>query len=230
MCLRGTSCRCNARRSTSTRRWGRKSRGSGRATGIQKADDAELALAKLRSYLAREAAPDAVHALRYHGAVLSIPACSGIRARRPRVSLRSVTAPFRSFIDVFSSRPRTNGPSWVVAEDVQWVDPTSIDLVRRLIARSASERIMFLITHRDDYQGRIGFGAGEFDLSSCKSLHRTNASRWSHPLQVSRCRPAPDRQPDPRKNRWRAAVRRGVYAGRDRFPRRRAHLDDMTGP
>src|SRR5204863_82827 len=45
-----------------------------RVTGIQEADDAELALAKLRSYLAREA-PDVAHALSYYGAVLSIPAC-----------------------------------------------------------------------------------------------------------------------------------------------------------
>ena len=46
-----------------------------RATGIQETDDAELALAKLRSLLAREA-PDLAYALRYYGAILSIPACS----------------------------------------------------------------------------------------------------------------------------------------------------------
>ncbi len=32
------------------------------------------------------------------------------------------------------------------------MDPTSIDLVLRIIARCSSERVMILITHRDDYQ------------------------------------------------------------------------------
>ncbi len=50
-----------------------------RATGIQETDDADLALAKLRSLLAR-AATDVEQALRYYGAVLSIPALSPPRA------------------------------------------------------------------------------------------------------------------------------------------------------
>src|SRR3954470_4060317 len=62
-----------------------------RATGIQEADDAELAIAKLRSLLAR-ALPDVEHALRYYGALLSIPAFGeyepadlGSRSERERV-------------------------------------------------------------------------------------------------------------------------------------------------
>ena len=35
-----------------------------------------------------------------------------------------------------------------------------------------------------------------------------------------RYRVSPDHEPDRGKNRWRAALRRGVYAGRDRFPHR----------
>jgi class 3 adenylate cyclase/predicted ATPase/DNA-binding NarL/FixJ family response regulator len=120
-----------------------------RVTGIQETDDAELALAKLRSVLAREA-PDLAQALRYYGAVLSIPACSdyepvdlGSPVERDRA--------FQAFIDVLIAASRKR-PILMIAEDVQWVDPTSIDLVRRLMARCASERLMILITHRDDYQ------------------------------------------------------------------------------
>ena len=120
-----------------------------RVTGIQETDDAELALAKLRSVLARDA-PDLAQALRYYGAVLSIPACSdyepvdlGSPVERDRA--------FQAFIDVLIAASRKR-PILMIAEDVQWVDPTSTDLVRRLMARCASERIMILITHRDDYQ------------------------------------------------------------------------------
>src|SRR4029077_10355195 len=120
-----------------------------RVTGIQETDDAELALAKLRSLLAREA-PDLAYALRYYGAILSIPACSdyepvdlGSPFERDRA--------FQAFIDVLVAASRKR-PILIIAEDVQWVDPTSIDLVLRIIARCSSERVMILITHRDDYQ------------------------------------------------------------------------------
>ena len=120
-----------------------------RVTGIQEADDAELALAKLRSFLAREA-PDLTQALRYYGAILSIPACSdyepvdlGSPFERDRA--------FQALIDVLFAASRKR-PILIIAEDVQWVDPTSIDLVRRIMARCSSERVMILITHRDDYQ------------------------------------------------------------------------------
>jgi len=120
-----------------------------RVTGIQKADDAELALAKLRSYLAREA-PDVAHALSYYGAVLSIPACSEyepVDLGSPFVRDRALEV----FIDVLVAASHQR-PILVVAEDVQWMDPTSIDLVVRLPARCCGERVMILITHRDDYQ------------------------------------------------------------------------------
>lgn len=120
-----------------------------RVTGIQKTDDAELALAKLRSYLAREA-PGVSHALSYYGAVLSIPAF-------PEYEPVDLGSPFERdrafevFIDVLIDASR-NRPILVVAEDVQWVDPTSIELLARLPARCSGERVMILITHRDDHK------------------------------------------------------------------------------
>ncbi|QIG96233.1 AAA family ATPase [Bradyrhizobium sp. 6(2017)] len=120
-----------------------------RVTGIQEADDAELALAKLRSFLAREA-PNVTNALSYYGAVLSIPACSeyepvdlGSPFERDRA--------FQAFIDVLIAASRKR-PILIVAEDVQWIDPTTIELVGRITARCSGERVMILITHRDDYQ------------------------------------------------------------------------------
>ncbi|MCP1845175.1 class 3 adenylate cyclase/predicted ATPase/DNA-binding transcriptional ArsR family regulator [Bradyrhizobium sp. USDA 4524] len=120
-----------------------------RATGIQDTDDAQLALAKLRSLLAR-AVTDVEQALRYYGAVLSIPACPGYEpadlgspAERERA--------LQVFVDALLAASRKR-PILGIVEDVQWMDPTTIELLVRVIARCSSERIMVLITHRDDYR------------------------------------------------------------------------------
>ena len=42
-------------------------------------------------------------------------------------------------------------PILSIVEDVQWIDPTSIELLLRVMARCQSERVLILITHRDDY-------------------------------------------------------------------------------
>src|SRR3954454_8873814 len=120
-----------------------------RVRGSQEADDAELALAKLRAFFGREA-PNVAEALRYYGAVLSIPACSDYEPVDLGSPIERDRA-FEVFVDVLiaSSRKR---PILIVVEDVQWVDPTSIELMKRVAARCFAERIMMLITHRDNYR------------------------------------------------------------------------------
>ena len=120
-----------------------------RATGIQETDDPELALAKLRALLAR-AVPNVAHALRYYGAVLSIPACSDYEPADLGSPFERERA-LQVFVDVLIAASRRQ-PILVIVEDVQWVDPTSIELLVRAIAQRSGERVMMLITHRDDYQ------------------------------------------------------------------------------
>ena len=187
-----------------------------RVTGIQEADDAELALAKLRSFLAREA-PDLTQALRYYGAILSIPACSdyepvdlGSPFERDRA--------FQALIDVLFAASRKR-PILIIAEDVQWVDPTSIDLVRRIMARCSSERVMILITHRDDYQPDWLSGPAVRPIV----LQKLTPHECEQIVAaVAGCDVIPRRITSQIVERRRTAFRRGVYPGRDRFPRHRA--------
>jgi class 3 adenylate cyclase/predicted ATPase len=119
-----------------------------RATGIQETDDPELALAKLRSLLAR-GATDIEQALRYYGAVLSIPACAGYEPAdfgSPSERERG----FQVLVDVLVAASRKR-PILVIVEDIQWMDPTTIELLVRVVANCAGQRIMVLITHRDDF-------------------------------------------------------------------------------
>ena len=102
-----------------------------RVTGIQEADDAELALAKLRSFLAgaRHRCRACASLLR-SGAVDTRmlgyePADLGSPLERERA--------FQVFIDVLVAASRKR-PILVIVEDVQWMDPTTIELLVRVIA------------------------------------------------------------------------------------------------
>ena len=120
-----------------------------RATGIQEADDAEVALAKLRSLL-EDSVTDLGQALRYYGAALSIPACPGYEPADFGSPFERERA-FQVFVDALVAASRKQ-PILGIVEDVQWMDPTTIELLGRVIARCPGERIMVLITHRDDYK------------------------------------------------------------------------------
>src|SRR5262249_26187896 len=103
-----------------------------RATGIHETDDPLLSLAKLR-YLLSRAGFDVGPALPYYGSLLSIPACEGYEP----ADLRSPSERARAFqvlIEVLVAASRRK-PILFIVEDVQWIDPTSVDLLSRVVAR-----------------------------------------------------------------------------------------------
>ncbi|MGH6682058.1 MAG: ATP-binding protein, partial [Bradyrhizobium sp.] len=119
-----------------------------RAAGIHEGADAKLSMAKLRHLFARTV-PNIEDVLRYYGALLSIPAGDGYEPADLGSPFERKRA-FQVMTDVLVEASRKR-PILMVVEDVQWIDPTSIDLLKRVMARSPCERIMILITHRDDY-------------------------------------------------------------------------------
>jgi len=119
-----------------------------RATGIRKGDDVELMLSKLRVLLARAVA-DTADVVPYYGSLLSIPSFNGYEPAdlgSPRERERALQA----MVDVLIAGSRKR-PILMVVEDVQWIDPTSIELLQRIVARIRNERVLLLVTHRSDH-------------------------------------------------------------------------------
>lgn len=119
-----------------------------RAADIHEGDHAKLAMAKLRGLFER-AVPNTQEALRYYGALLSIPASAGYEPADLGSPFERKRA-FQVMTDVLVEASRRR-PILMVVEDVQWIDPTSIELLKRVVARTPCERIMILITHRENY-------------------------------------------------------------------------------
>jgi class 3 adenylate cyclase/predicted ATPase len=138
-----------------------------RATGMRETDSAEILVEKLRSILAR-AVNKVEHALRYYGALLSIPACAGYEP----ADLGSPSERERAFhvmIEVLAEASRRR-PLLMIVEDIQWIDPTSKELLTRVVARCYRERVMILVTHRDDYNA---------SWLSCPALQRIALQKLS---------------------------------------------------
>ena len=174
-------CRCNVRRSTSTRRLPRKSSGS-RARPASRRPTTRNSHWQNCARFWQEPSPmssrrfvTTERCCRYPHARDTSPRISDLPSERERA--------FQVFIDVLLAASRKR-PILVIVEDVQWMDPTTIELLVRVIARCSGERIMVLITHRDDYRP-TGCRARQFDGLPCKSWRRTNASRWSQPSQAA---------------------------------------------
>jgi class 3 adenylate cyclase/tetratricopeptide (TPR) repeat protein len=119
-----------------------------RAGGFRQSDSAAQMIAKLRRLLAA-ASPDYDDAARYYGALLSIPACEGFTPAN-LASLRERERTLDIMARVLMDLSR-NRPVLMVAEDVQWVDPTSIELFHRILPKISSARIMLVVTHRSDF-------------------------------------------------------------------------------
>ena len=116
-----------------------------RAAGFHQSESAAQMLTKLRKLLAI-AIPNSDDAIRYYGALLSIPACDGFTPANLS-SARERDRALETLKRVLLALSRIR-PVLMIVEDVQWIDPTSIELFNRVCRDVDSVRIFIVITHR----------------------------------------------------------------------------------
>lgn len=127
-----------------------------RACGIELSDPRAVRLEKVRSFVERWS--DAVE--EDEAATHMILSLDDDEATSPedrrRAMLRSI---WRRLL-----RPR-GGLVLAVFEDVQWADPTTLELIEGLIEQSTSHATMLLLTHRQDFEPPWRSTAGVTSLS-----------------------------------------------------------------
>jgi class 3 adenylate cyclase len=120
-----------------TRRWAR----------LHDADTPSETLRKLRAYFA-PMLEDAARALPYIAALISVPAFDGFEpadlgiARERERALEIIADSTLAYSRLM--------PVLFVVEDAQWIDPTSVEFLRRLLPLAANEHLMIIVTHRAD--------------------------------------------------------------------------------
>jgi class 3 adenylate cyclase len=105
-------------------------------------------LEKLRIFLATATA-DVENAIRYYGALLSIPS-SGTYVPADLSLPGGRERALQTMLDVLVATSRRRQVLMIV-EDVHWIDPTTLEFLRRSVRRIASERIFLIVTHRTYY-------------------------------------------------------------------------------
>jgi predicted ATPase len=146
-----------------------------RAAGIAQADDASAQLVKLRDLLAKEGGYPETK-LRIYAGLLSIemPPDSADPDLMPE-ELKELT------LQVLLERPiklSRKAPLLLVLEDAHWIDPSTLELMERLVARAAELPVMIVVTHRPewstDWSGTFGhvtaLTVGRLDRSQIAEL------------------------------------------------------------
>ncbi len=114
--------------------------------GLELDDSAEEMVGKLQAMLAAATA-DTQTPIPYYGALHSIPACAGY-APADLSSPKELERALQVITNVVTSLSRRR-PVLIIVEDVQWIDPTSVVLLERLMARIDRERLLLIISHHD---------------------------------------------------------------------------------
>ncbi|MFN0300538.1 MAG: AAA family ATPase [Burkholderiales bacterium] len=119
-------------------------------------DDArEVKLDKLKGLLSLSFGTDEIDkALPLFAAMMSVPVDLGI-PRRPLTSQQAKDQTLLLLVDMVIGLS-THGPVFCLLEDAQWIDPSTQEFLEILAGRIAHAHILFVVTHRPDYQPRVG--------------------------------------------------------------------------
>ena len=120
-----------------------------RAAGFDHGDSAEDMVAKVRRLLMPWLAGNEA-AVGVYCALMSVPASEHYRPadlRSPQERSHALDV----VVNVSAELSRRR-PVLMIVEDVQWIDPTSVELLERLLPSITRERILLVLTHRSDHE------------------------------------------------------------------------------
>lgn len=131
------------------------------------------------------------------GNLLSLPLPPDIAATLEPLSPQSLRVHYLAAVELILRRMCADGPAVVVLEDCHWADPSSVDVVSRLLPLALELPMLLLLTSRPERSAagwrlveaaRETFGDA---LASCRSGHSTlltAACSWAISWRSSRCR------------------------------------------
>ena len=108
-------------------------------------------------------------------------------------------------------------PVLIVFEDAHWIDPTSLDLLDRTVARVANLPVLLVVTFRPEFQP-TWVGQPHVTMLPLSRLGRRDSAGIIGGITKDKALPDVSRRADPCARRWRAAVHRGAdeHAARER--------------
>jgi predicted ATPase len=119
-----------------------------RVAGFERDDSAEQRLDKLEAVLAQAITDDLGEAVPLIAELLSIPT----DARYPRLDLspqRRREKTLRAFLAQVEGLARR--PTFILFEDVHWIDPTSLELLNLIVDRVRTLSVLLVITFRPEF-------------------------------------------------------------------------------
>lgn len=117
--------------------------------GLGRDDDPATALGRLRAWLERQPAPPA-DAEPLLATLLDLPPRAGYEALALSPQARKLRT--TEVLVELLLPPKGGSPALIVLEDVHWVDPSTLDLVKQLVARLADRPALVLMTARPVFE------------------------------------------------------------------------------
>lgn len=137
--------------------------------GVQPDSSPSVIDGVLREHVKSLCPDDYNETLPYLAKLMSLPVDNEVDAAIRGLGPQGLkTGTFRSVQTLLRSLARRRGPLVIVSEDLHWADPTSLDLLERLLDLSDSAPVIFVCVFRPDTEHR------------CWSIMETATRRFRH--------------------------------------------------
>ena len=142
------------------------------AAGFERDDNEAARLEKLKALLGRSA-PDPTRIAALVAPLMSLPAAGDLAAEGvlPEHQIDEALDALAAHMAKITARK----PVLMLFEDLHWIDPTSLDLIDRLIARITGLPMLMVLTHRPDFEPPW-IGEAHVTLLNLNRLGRRDAS------------------------------------------------------